>query len=265
MTASVLSLRTKPDERLDLSCVDPTAIAGSTQAEIARLPLGTTRHGPLLGDIFDIRIGDGAALVIEGGSQRFDRVGEGLAAGTIRVVGDVGQLAGRRMTGGRLDIDGAAGPLAGSGMADGRIGIGGDAGECLGGPLPGEMAGMRGGQIVVRGNAGSHTGDRMRRGTIIVAGSAADYAGARMIAGTLVIGGTCGAGVGQLMRRGTIVKISDTAPLPASFVDNGAVELVFLALMARLLPDMPPMRGVMRRMMGDMASLGKGEILMPIA
>ncbi|MCM2502216.1 formylmethanofuran dehydrogenase subunit C [Aureimonas altamirensis] len=265
MTASVLSLRASPCERLDMSGIDPSAFAASTPAEIAGLPIGMARGGPLLGDLFDIRIGDEAALVIEGGSPRLDGLGQGLEAGTIRVVGDVGQLAGRGMTGGHLDIEGGAGPLAGSGMAGGSIRIGGDAGDRLGGPMPGEMAGMRGGQIVVRGDAGARAGDRMRRGTIIVAGSAAAYAGSRMIAGTLVVGGACGAGVGQLMRRGTIVLAAAPASVPASFVDNGVAEILFLRLLSRLVPDMPALPSSLRRLAGDMTTIGKGEILLPIA
>lgn len=263
MTRSILSLRASPGERLDLSGIDPVAFAASTQGEIARLPVGMSGVGPLLGDLFDIRLGDEDALVIEGGSPRFDRLGQGLKAGSIRVAGDVGQLAGRGMTGGQLDIEGAAGPLAGSGMAGGSIRIGGDAGDCLGGPMPGEMAGMRGGQVVVEGNAGLRAGDRMRRGTIIIAGSAGDYAGSRMIAGTLVVGAGCGAGVGQLMRRGTIILAAAPASVPASFVDNGVAELLFVRLLTGLEPRMPALPATLRRLTGDMATIGKGEILLP--
>ncbi|UHD46855.1 formylmethanofuran dehydrogenase subunit C [Aureimonas altamirensis] len=263
MTQSILSLRTSPGERLDLSGLDPVAFASSTQGEIARLPIGMAAGGPLLGDLFDIRLGDEGALVIEGGSPRFDRLGQGLEAGTIRVVGDAGQLAGRGMTGGRLYIEGAAGPLAGSGMAGGSIRIGRDAGDCLGGPMPGEMAGMRGGQIVVEGRAGARAGDRMRRGTIVIAGSAGVYAGSRMIAGTLVIGGACAAGVGQLMRRGTIILAAAPESIPESFVDNGVAEILFVRVLTGLVPQMPALPAGLRRLAGDMATIGKGEILLP--
>ena len=225
MTRSILSLRASPGERLDLSRLDPVAFAASTQGEVARLPVGMGGGGPLLGDLFDIRLGDEDTLVIEGGSPRFDRLGQGLAAGTIRVVGDVGQLVGRGMTGGHLDIEGAAGPLAGSGMAGGSIRIGGDADDCLGGTMPGEMAGMRGGQIVVEGNAGLRAGDRMRRGTIILAAA--------------------------------------PASVPASFVDNGVAELLFIRLLTGLDPRMPALPSRLRRLTGDMATIGKGEILLP--
>ncbi len=56
-----------------------------------------------VGDVFGVRMGEAAAVVIEGGGERFDRVGAALAAGTLVVEGDVGVEAGRSMTGGRSD------------------------------------------------------------------------------------------------------------------------------------------------------------------
>ena len=55
----------------------PQNLAGKTVAEIERIELGTTRMRVTAGDVFRIREGDPDAIVIEGGSARFDRVGIG--------------------------------------------------------------------------------------------------------------------------------------------------------------------------------------------
>ena len=189
MSSLTFSLRAPPAQRLDLSPLTPQNLAGKSVAEIERIELQTTRVRITAGDVFRIREGDPATIVIEGGSARFDRVGMGLTAGSIRVEGDVGVEAGRLMSGGQLTIRGDAGPFAGSGMKGGTLTIEGDAGERLGGPLSGETVGMSGGVLHVRGDAGERAGDRLRRGFILIEGRAGAYAGSRMIAGTLAIGG----------------------------------------------------------------------------
>ncbi len=205
MSGLIFSLRAAPAQRLDLSPLIPQNLAGKTVAEIERIELQTTRVRVAAGDVFRIRVGDPDAIVIEGGAERFDRVGAGMASGSIRVEGEVGVEAGRRMSGGQLTIRGDAGPFAGSGMKGGTLDIEGDAGERLGGPLSGETIGMSGGVLHVLGDAGERAGDRLRRGFILIEGRAGAYAGSRMIAGTLAIGGEAGELPGYLMGRGTIM------------------------------------------------------------
>ena len=82
---SVLTLRGAPPERLDLNGITPLALSLLSEAEAARLPVGTSRRGLTLGDCFAIRLDGSADLVIEGGHERLDRVGASLSAGTIRV------------------------------------------------------------------------------------------------------------------------------------------------------------------------------------
>ena len=170
MSPMTFSLRAPPAQRLDLSALTPQNLAGKTVAKIERIEVGTTRVRVAAGDVFRIREGDPAAIVIEGGSSRFDRVGMGLSAGSIRVEGEVGVEAGRLMSGGQLTIGGAAGPFAASGMKGGTLTIEGDAGERLGGPLSGETVGMSGGVLHVHGAAGERAGDRLRRGVILIEG-----------------------------------------------------------------------------------------------
>ena len=264
MSALRLVLRARPDQRLDLSPLTSDRLAGLDQAAIAALPLQTTRHPVTAGDIFHIHAGDPAEIVIEGGSDRFDRVGQAMRSGSLTVRGDVGQQAGRLLAGGTLLIEGSAGGWAASGQRGGMLEITGDVGGFLGGPLAGERTGMRGGIVVVHGNAAQRAADRLRRGVVIIEGDTGPYAGSGLIAGTLIICGKAGTLPGILMRRGTIVlgKPSDLAP---SFVTANHVDLVFTRLLSRAVATFSPkaatcVQAATTRYSGDMAVLGKGEL-----
>lgn len=268
MSSLIFSLREPPDQRLDLSPLISQNLAGKTVAEIAGIELQTTRMRVTAGDVFGIREGDPAAIVIEGGSARFDRVGMSMVSGSLRVDGDVGVEAGRLMSGGQLAILGDAGPFAGSGMKAGTLHIDGDAGERLGGPLRGETIGMSGGVLHVRGDAGSRAGDRLRRGFILIEGRAGPYAGSRMIAGTLAIGGEAGDLPGYLMGRGTILLGRSSTLFSPSFGDCGEHDLVAAQLLANYIAQVSAklaemFRRPLRRLAGDLAAIGKGEILVP--
>jgi formylmethanofuran dehydrogenase subunit C len=264
MTALRLVLRGQPDQRLDLSPLTPDRLAGLDTGAIEALPLHTTRHRVTVGDIFDVHRGDPAEIVIEGGSERFDRVGEAMRTGLLTVEGDVGQQAGRMMVGGRLVVRGHAGGWAASGLRGGMLEITGDAGDFLGGPLAGERTGMRGGVVLVRGSAGMRAADRLRRGLVVVEGDAGVHAGSGMVAGTLVVCGGAGTLPGILMRRGTIV-LGRTAELAPSFVVGGGVDLIFTRLLARSVASFSKkaaacVHAAGTRYAGDMAVLGKGEL-----
>jgi formylmethanofuran dehydrogenase subunit C len=173
------------------------------------------------------------------------------------------------MAGGRLLIKGRAGGWAASGLRDGYVEIDGDAGPFLGGPLPGERAGMTGGTVIVRGNAAERSGDCLRRGLIVIEGRAGSFPGSRMLAGTLIVCGAAGTSPGYLMRRGTLVLGSARALLP-TFVPAGEASSPFRQLLAGALMQLSPRaaRLVARaqsRLVGDMATLGKAEILLPAA
>lgn len=269
MSAVKLTLRAKPDQRLDLSQLTPERLAGLTESEIGALPVNSTKAPLTAGDVFRIEAGDTDALEMQadGAGARFDNIGRGMTRGRLTVEGGAGADAGRGMSGGELTVAGNAGPYAGSGMSGGLIRIQGGAGDFLGGPRSGEMTGMTGGTIIVTGRTGARAGDRMRRGLIAIGGDAGDYLGSRMIAGTVAVFGNCGAGPGILMRRGTVVLGGEAASWTPTFVDSGGGELTWLAMLAmRLRAELPPahlapLRGAVRRFAGDMATLGKGEIL----
>ncbi|WP_342643560.1 formylmethanofuran dehydrogenase subunit C [Rhodoligotrophos ferricapiens] len=263
-------LKAEPEQRVDLSSLTPDAIAGKSHRDIAKAVISTTRETLTVGDLFNISGDDAQSLRFEGGSERFDYVGLKMSGGSIIVEGDVGQQAGRLMSGGEVTIKGNAGRLAGSGMAGGVIEIRGQAGDLAGGPLPGEMAGMRGGVLRIAGNAGARAGDRMRRGLIAIGGNAGAYAGSRMIAGSLLIGGQAGALPGYLMRRGTIVLGRAPLSTSPSFVGSGQADDVFLRLLFREVAQKgfafrsEAAGSGWLRFSGDMAVLGRGELIWPV-
>jgi formylmethanofuran dehydrogenase subunit C len=264
----VFALRAAPSQRLDLSPLIPQNLGARTVLEIERIELQTTRERVTVGDVFRVRDGDRFAIVIEGGNARFDRVGMALSAGDIIVEGDVGAEAGRLMTGGRLTVRGNTGVFAASGMKGGTLEIFGDADERLGGPLSGETIGMSGGLAHVRGNAGPRAGDRLRRGAILIDGRAGAYAGSRMIAGTLAIGEEADEMPGYLMDRGTILLGRGAKLLSPTFGDCGEHDLVAARLLADYFATASAklarlFRRPLRRLAGDLAALGKGEILLP--
>ncbi|GJE54059.1 MULTISPECIES: formylmethanofuran dehydrogenase subunit C [Methylobacterium] len=262
---STLKLRSEPPERIDLLNINPLALSKMSEADAARIPVGTSRRGLTLGDVFSIALDGSDSLVIEGGSGRLDRVGASLSQGTVRVEGDVGQRLGAGMAGGSLIVTGSAGPFAASGATGGTITIEGDAGDHAGGAVYAAKAGLDGATLIIHGTAGDGLGDRMRRGIILV-DKAGARAGSRMIAGTIVAG-SLGAEPGYGMRRGTIVAGSHGALLP-TFVETGTPDLVFLRLLARSLAGLRTkhadlLKGCMRRYSGDLATLGKGEFFTP--
>jgi len=264
------TLRRAPDQRVDLSPLTPQRLNGLALSAIECIALATTRAPLSVADLFRVRMRDPARVAIEGGSPRFDNVGEGMSDGEVLLDGEAGLYAGRLMTGGRLEIRGNAGPWAASGLRGGFLEIAGNAAERLGGPLAGERAGMAGGTVIVRGGAGERPGDRLRRGLIVIEGDAGAHAGSRMIAGTVIVCGEAGRLPGYLMRRGTLVLAALPDPLPPTFVALGGGDLVFARLLARALEPHSPraarlLTGRMQRFAGDMAVLGKGEIMLPRA
>jgi formylmethanofuran dehydrogenase subunit C len=265
MTALRFVLRASPPTRLDLSPLIPGRLAGLDQAAVARIELGTARASVRVGDVFGLHMGDAEQVAIEGGSERFDFLGAGMNGGSLLLEGDAGYCAGRRLSGGKLEIRGSAGAWAASGLGGGALEIHGDTGPMLGAPLAGERAGMAGGSVVVRGSAGERAGDRMRRGLIVIEGAAGEAAGSRMLAGTLAVCGRAGPMPGYLMRRGTLLLAE--ADLPPTFVRAGGAPPVFRHLLARALAEVSQLAAQLAgraesRFLGDMATLGKGEILL---
>ena len=268
MTAMTFTLRGDPDERLDLSPLTPEKLVGMGRRDIEKIRLGLSKRASTVADTFRVSGNDAEHIVFHGGSSRFDRVAAELTGGSVCVAGDVGSQAGRNMRGGQVRIEGNAGPHAGSCMRGGRLEVTGDAGDHLGAPLAGELAGINGGVLIVRGRAGAFAADRMRRGLIAVLKGSGDHAGCRMIAGTLVVAGGTGEMPGYLMRRGSILLDREPKNLSPSFVECGAPENTFAAIVDRYLAaegilGRPLLGRAPRKYNGDNAVLGMGEVLFP--
>lgn len=270
MSALVLTLKTPPRQRVDLSSLTPDRLQGLDAVAIARLPLQCGNQRAAVGDLFAIAAGDADDLRFVGDCGRFDRIGAEMTRGTIAIEGTVGAYLGHAMRGGRITVQGSAGVGAAQEMRAGEIVIDGSAGDFLGGARPGEMKGMSGGLVLVRGDAGDRAGDRLRRGTIIVEGSLGAYAGSRMIAGTLIaLGPAIGPYPGFAMKRGSLILLKPPGRALPTFADCGRHDLAFLRLLLRTFKGRSPrLDGLatrsptVQRFAGDQAVGGKGEILL---
>lgn len=268
MTAVTLTLKTELRQRLDLSPLLPDVLGTLNTEQIASLELLYGNRRLPVSHFFDLTAHPGGdALTFARGDVRFDRIGYGMAAGSIHVAGDAGAYLGHGMRGGTIAVDGNVGIYCGAEMKDGEIRVRGAAGNFLGGALPGDKKGMAGGVIVIGGAAGDRAGDHMRRGLIVIEGDAGAYAASRMTAGTIAVAGRVGPYPGYAMQRGTLLLTRTPAFLSATFNDCGTHTLGFLPLLlrSRQFRDTSfarlrtPLR--VRRYAGDQALLGKGEIL----
>lgn len=270
MSALRLTLRARPAQRVDCSPLTAALVAGQSLKDIGAIELATGNRRMRVDALFTLTGQPGADLEIHGSTAMLDRLGAGLAGGTLRVTGEAGAFLGMGMTAGTIEVEGNAGAYAGTGMRGGLIQLGGNAGDFLAGAIPGNHQGMLGGTIVVRGNAGDRAGDRMRRGTVLIEGTTGDYLASRMVAGTIAVGGTIGRFPGLAMRRGTLFLLQAPAGLLPTFNDCGVHPLTVLTLLTRAWRRYPgkfatlPEAGLrVRRFMGDLGNDGRGEILIP--
>lgn len=270
MSGYTLRLKAPASERLNLAGITPAKLSALASHEISALSVGISRKPVTICDAFDISGTPGDTLTIEGAGASLDFVAGGLDAGTIIVNGNVGPYAGRKMTGGKLVINGNAGNFLASGMSGGLIHVKGNAGDNLGGIIAGDRFGMVGGIVVVEGDIGARAGEKMRRGTVIVRGKTGEGAGTRMIGGTIWAEGGFGPGPGYMMRRGTLIGSRVERLLP-TFSDCGKHDLVIVRILNRYLKDTlgdlapKPMPLFVQKIAGDMAVIGRGEILLPAA
>lgn len=236
-------------QRADFSEVLAGSWTTLSAGELAQRPVYLHRDGQApLGDLFELKGEPRGRIRFIGDLSLADRLGAGLGEGEVAVEGDVGSEAGLALSGGSLDIDGDAGPRAGA-------------------AAPGFKRGMTGGELIVRGSAGAEAGAAMRRGLLVIARHAGDRTGLSMIAGTVVVFGSAGADAGLWSKRGTVIALGRITP-PATYLHACTyrpeyLQLLLIRLRIRYgLPVRPRhLNGLYRRYSGDMAELGKGEIL----
>ena len=65
MKPTILVLRGRPPERLDLSALVPHRLVGQSAAAIEAIEVQTTRHKIRVGDAFHLRLGDVERIRIE--------------------------------------------------------------------------------------------------------------------------------------------------------------------------------------------------------
>jgi formylmethanofuran dehydrogenase subunit C len=237
------------------------------EAEISALPVWVGVRAARLGDFFRVRGGRQASVRVDGDVGGVDGIGSAMAGGTLRVDGNAGRQVGAGMTGGTLEVRGDVGDDAGIAMSGGVLRVIGRAGDRLGAARPGAARGMSGGEIVVLGAAGADVAASARRGLVVVCGDVGARAGWSMIAGSVIVMGAAGRGAGRWSKRGTLVVLGEVEVAPtyryACTFRPPHVQLTLAYLRSRhsLPVDDRFVRGLYRRYSGDMAELGKGEIL----
>lgn len=261
-----LTLRAPLERPLEADAIAPDRLATLGAREISALQLWDGRNAIALGDVLSVSGERSQTVVLEGDLTMLHLVGSTMVAGTLEIAGSAGNGLGARMSGGAIRVQGSAGDDAGSAMSGGSMVIDGDAGDRVGGALQGASKGMTGGEIVVRGSVGRDTGTRMRRG-ILCCGAAGTGAGLGMIAGNIIVAGVIGEGVGAGNKRGSIVALGGVS-VPQTYAYACTyrpphLSLMLLSLRARYaLPvDDAHLHGLYKRHSGDMAEIGKGEIL----
>ncbi len=261
-------LKIKPEFTLDVSPLTPDKFAGKTTAKIKTIHLCYGKQKISVDKLFSVTGGDTENILFLDSTEKLICVGQDMSYGSIEVKGDVGNLTGQYMRGGFIRIQGNAGAWTGNSMKNGHIEITGNTGDFLGAGLPGDPHGMSNGLIFVNGNAGDRVGDRMRRGIIIINGHAGDYCGSRMGAGTIIILDKAGKHSGFRMKRGTIILAKQPRHISATFKSCGNLKMQFLRLLFKQLSEMGNQFSMFKkygpevhRFAGDLASNGKGEIL----
>jgi formylmethanofuran dehydrogenase subunit C len=245
----VARLKGRLRQRADLGEVLAGPWSTLSPRELCDRPVYLERDGrAAFGDLFEVDGHPDGKIRFVGNLEQADRLGAGLSEGEAVVDGSVGSEAGLAQAGGTLDIGGDAGPRA----AAAPIGF---------------KRGMTGGTVIVRGSAGAEAGAGMRRGLLVIARNAGERTGFGMIAGTVVVFGSVAADPGLWSKRGSLVALGPISP-PLTYSYACTFQPAYLrVLFSRLrtaygLPVRPRhINGFYRRYSGDMAELGKGEIL----
>jgi formylmethanofuran dehydrogenase subunit C len=265
MSALTFTLKIQPQQRIDLSPITPDNLVGKPAADIAAIELYSGKQKLRVDAVFDIAGDDASDIVIANSCNKLDFVGHGMKTGRITVRGNAGSYLGLQMRNGEIVVHGDAGAFAASGLSGGFIHIHGNVGDFLAAAIAGDKQGMKGGTVIVTGNAGDRVGDQMRRGLLLIEGNAGSYCASRMLAGTIGVLGTVGEYAGYGMRRGTLL-LTKTPALHATIQDCGLHTLPFLSLMFKSFSNLPTKfakinKSRVHRYAGDLASDGKGEIL----
>ena len=204
MSALVLTLRSRPAQRVDLLPLTAQPLAGRSIRDIAALPLPSGNRTIPLGELFAVEGTPGNEIEIRNSCDQLDRIGAGLAEGAITVTGDAGAFLGIRLAGGTITVQGSTGAWTAAGMTAGLIRVNGNTGDFLGGAMPGDHQGMKGGTVVVRGDAGARAGVSMKAGTILIEGGCGYMTGFMAQNGTIIVCGDAGEALADSMYEAVV-------------------------------------------------------------
>jgi formylmethanofuran dehydrogenase subunit C len=262
-----LTLRSPLTERVAVEGLTADGLGALGNAEIAALPVWVGTRRGTVGDFFAIEGAKSGDVRLVGDLTHVDGIGAGMASGTLTIEGSAGRDVGVSMRGGTIDVRGSVGDGAGVAMSGGLLRVAGAAGDRLGAELSGASRGMTGGEIVVGGDVGRDAGHRARRGLIVIWGSAGPGAARAMIAGTVVVRGAAGPGAGAWSKRGSVIALG-AITVPETYGHACDYRPPIVRVLMRYLKRQYGlsledrfMDGVYSRYVGDLADVGKGEIL----
>lgn len=211
---------------VEAEVIRPDAFAGLSKEEIETLQVWQGPRELPLSDFFEVEVqaGETAAdtkIIIDGDVSRVKRIGQGMKAGKIEILGNVGMHLGAEMAGGSIFVQGSADSWAGMEMKGGLLQIAGSAGDHVGSAYRGSWRGMTGGQIQIEGNARSQLGGGLVGGSITVAGNVENFCGVRQSGGLILVKGNAVRGLGAEMAGGIIAIFGEIKQFCPGFIDAG--------------------------------------------
>ncbi len=226
MAEIFLHLKNEIGIMLEADVIRADTLAGKSSAEIEKLTVWQGSAQLQLGDFFDVEVkgtapAEETLVLIDGDVSRVKRIGQGMKAGKIELLGNAGMHLGSEMAGGSIIVRGNAGSWAGMEMKGGLLRILGNAGDHVGCSYRGSWRGMTGGQIQIEGNAQSQLGGGLSGGQITVAGNVENFCGIRQNGGLILVKGNAVRGAGAEMTGGTIAVLGKIKQFSPGFVEAG--------------------------------------------
>ncbi|MDP2904443.1 MAG: formylmethanofuran dehydrogenase subunit C, partial [Methylovulum sp.] len=119
MSALTLTLKYRPDQRVDMSPLVCQVLQDKEPAEIAAIELQSGKRKLRVDELFNLSGSDTHIIIIKNSFDKLDFIGKGLDGGTISVEGDAGAYLGLGMLSGEIKVTGSAGLYAGCEMKKG--------------------------------------------------------------------------------------------------------------------------------------------------
>lgn len=214
---------------VEAEVIRPDEFAMMSREEIEKLQVWQGPKELPLSEFFIVSVREGGTpedtkIVIDGDVSRVKRIGQGMKAGNIEILGSAGMHLGAEMAGGSIFVQGNADSWAGMEMKGGLLKVAGSVGDHVGSAYRGSWQGMTGGQIQIEGNARSQLGGGLVGGQIIVAGNVENFCGVRQNGGLILVKGNAVRGLGAEMTGGAAVILGEIKQFCPGFIDAGYVD-----------------------------------------